>query len=89
MFIFAGKKGNHKSLDEFEFWLDSTTECRRELGGLVVERRTPEREVGVRYLPPPCCVLEQRHIYFPKSTGNNTQEAVALSCKLKNCLLGR
>ena len=28
-------------------------------GGLVVEPRTPEREVGVRYLPPLCCVLEQ------------------------------
>ena len=43
----------------------------------MVEPRTPEREVGVRYLPPPCCVLEQRYIYSPKSTGN-TQEAVTL-----------
>ena len=33
---------------------------------------------GVRYLPPTCCVLEQRYIYSPKSTGN-AQEAVALS----------
>ena len=33
---------------------------------------------GVRYLPLPCCVLEQRHIYSPKSTGN-TKEAVTLS----------
>ena len=33
---------------------------------------------GVRYLPPPCYVLEQRHIYSPKFTGN-TQEAVAPS----------
>ena len=49
-----------------------------ERGGLVVEPRTQEREVGVRYLLPPCCVLEQRYIYSPKSTGN-TQEAVAPS----------
>ena len=27
----------------------------------MVESLTPEREVGVRYLHPPCCVLEQRH----------------------------
>ena len=27
-------------------------------------------------LPSPCCILERRHIYSPKSTGN-TQEAVA------------
>ena len=27
-FIFAGKEDNHKSLDEFEFWLDSTSDCR-------------------------------------------------------------
>ena len=33
---------------------------------------------GVRYLPQPCCVLEQKHIYSPKSTGN-TQEVVAPS----------
>ena len=33
---------------------------------------------GVRYLPPPGCVLEQRHIYSAKSTGN-TKEAVAPS----------
>ena len=45
-------------------------------GGLVVEPRTLEREVGVLYLPPPCCVLEHRLIYSPKSTAN-TQEAVA------------
>ena len=31
-----------------------------------------------RYLRPSCCVLEQRHIYSPKSTGN-TQEAMARS----------
>ena len=47
----------------------------------MVESLTPEQEVGggggVRYLPPLCCVLEQRHIYSPKSTGN-TQEEVAL-----------
>ena len=36
-----------------------------ERGGSVVECRTPEREVGVRYLPPPCCVLEQ-DTYSPK-----------------------
>ena len=51
---------------------------RGEHGGLVVESLTPEREVRVYYLPPPCCVLEQRHIYSPKSTGN-TKEAVAPS----------
>ena len=44
----------------------------------MVESLTPEGEVGVRYLPPPCCVLEQRQIYSPKSTGN-TREAVAPS----------
>ena len=37
-----------------------------ESGGLVAEPRTPEREVGVRYLPPPCCYIEQRHTYSPK-----------------------
>ena len=47
-------------------------------GGLVVGSRTPERDVGGSNLHPPCCVLEQRHIYSPKSTGN-TQEAVAPS----------
>ena len=41
----------------------------------MVERRTPELEVGVRNLPPPCCVLEQDTL-LPKSTGYN-QEAVA------------
>ena len=44
----------------------------------MVEPRTPEREIGVRYLPPPCCVHDQGCIYSPKSTGN-TQEAVAPS----------
>ena len=33
--------------------------------------------MGVRYLPLPCCVLEQRHIYSPKITGN-TQEVLTL-----------
>ena len=46
-------------------------------GGSLVERRTPEREVGVRNLPPPCCVLEQDTL-LPESTGN-TQVAVAPS----------
>ena len=46
----------------------------RQRGGLGVQ--SPKREVGVRYLPPPCCVLKQRRIYSPKSTGN-IQEAVA------------
>ena len=33
--------------------------CIGERGGLVkVEGRTPGREVGVRNLPPSCCVLE-------------------------------
>ena len=40
----------------------------------MLESLTPEREVWG--LPPPCCVLEQRHIYSPKSTGNS-QNAVA------------
>ena len=32
----------------------------RRRGGLVVERRTPERELGVRSsLGSPCCILEQ------------------------------
>ena len=39
-----------------------------ERGGSVAECRTPEREVGVRNLPPPCCVLEQ-DILLPESTG--------------------
>ena len=44
-------------------------------GRLVVDPLNPEREVGVRYLPPPCCVLEQRHIYSTKNT-SNTKEVV-------------
>ena len=43
----------------------------------MVERRPPEREVEVRNLSPPCCVLEQDTL-LPESTGN-TQEAVAPS----------
>ena len=43
----------------------------------MVERQTPERKIGVRNLPPPCCVLEQDTI-LPENTGN-TQEAVAPS----------
>ena len=39
-----------------------------ERGGSVVECRTPEREVGVRDLPLPCCVLEQDTL-LPESTG--------------------
>ena len=49
----------------------------RQLGCSVVERQTLEIEVGVRNLPPPCCVLEQNTL-LPESTGN-TQEAVAPS----------
>ena len=45
--------------------------------GSVLERRTPEREVEARNLPPLCCVLEQDTL-LPKSTGN-TQEVVAPS----------
>ena len=41
---------------------------RGECGGSVVECRTPEREVGVRNLPLPCCVLEQDTL-LPESTG--------------------
>ena len=43
----------------------------------MVERRTPEREVGGSNLPPPFRVLEQDTL-LPESTGN-TQEAVAPS----------
>ena len=43
----------------------------------MVERRTPEREVGGSNLTLPCCVLEQDTL-LPESTGN-TQEAVARS----------
>ena len=38
----------------------------RQRGGLGVQSQTPKREVGVRYLPPPCCVLKQRRIYSRK-----------------------
>ena len=40
-----------------------------ERGGSVVERLTPEREVGVRNIPPPCCVLEEDTL-LPESNGN-------------------
>ena len=43
----------------------------------MVERQTPEREDGVRNLPPSYCVLKQDTL-LPESTGN-TQEAVAPS----------
>ena len=43
----------------------------------MIERRAPEREVGVRKQPPPCCVLGQVTL-LPYSTGN-TKEAVAFS----------
>ena len=58
----------------------SQDHCRRR-GGPVVERRTPEGEVGGLILTQVAvCVLEQDHIYLPKSTGTcNTQDAVALS----------
>ena len=45
----------------------------------MVEIRTPVREVEVRYLPRPFCVLEQEAFtQSPKSTGN-AKEAVAPS----------
>ena len=43
----------------------------------MVERLIPEREIGVRNLPPPGCVLEQDTL-LPENTGN-TQEAVTPS----------
>ena len=43
----------------------------------MVERRTPEQEVGVRNPPPPYCVLKQDTL-LPESTGY-TQEAEAPS----------
>ena len=46
-----------------------------ERGGSVVERRTPEREVGGSKPTPPCCVLEHVTL-LPENTGN-TQAAVA------------
>ena len=49
-----------------------------ERGGLVVEPRTPEREVGGSIPTSAVCVLGQRRIYSPKSTGN-TQEAITPS----------
>ena len=45
----------------------------------MVESLTPEREVGVQYQPPPCCVHEQIHIYTRKESKGNTLEAVAPS----------
>ena len=46
----------------------------------MVEPQTPEREVGVRYLPPPCCLLERRHIYSQEvHVIPVVQEVVALS----------
>ena len=47
----------------------------RERGGSVVERQTPEREVGVQNIPPLCCVLDT---LLPERTGN-TQEVEAPS----------
>ena len=47
-----------------------------EHGGAAVERRTPEQEVRVRNIPPPCCVLEQDTLLFEKT--GNTQEETAL-----------
>ena len=47
--------------------------------GIVVERRTPEREVGGSILTQVAMLCPwARYIYLPKSTGN-TQEAVAPS----------
>ena len=51
----------------------------RRRGGLVVERRTPEWEVGGSILTQVAVLCHwARYIYLPKSTGN-TQEAVAPS----------
>ena len=36
----------------------------------MVELGIRSERLGVRYLPPLCCVLGQRQIYSPKSTGN-------------------
>ena len=44
----------------------------------MVERRTPERKIGVRNLPPPFCVLVEQDTLLPENT-SNTQEAVAPS----------
>ena len=43
----------------------------------MVERLTPERKVGVRNPPPPCCVLEEDTL-LPESTGY-AQKAMAPS----------
>ena len=73
-FVFpnAKSRGSHETVQIKHLELTG------ERSGLVMECLTPKREVGVRYLPPPCYVLDQRHIYSPKSTGN-AQEAVAPS----------
>ena len=52
----------------------------------MVELRTPEREVGVRNLPSPCCVLEQDTL-LPEGT-SNTQEAMAPSDMTEKLLTG-
>ena len=53
-----------------QLFLSKSTTNYGERGGLLVESLTPEREVGGLYLSAQCCVLEQRHIYSLKSTGN-------------------
>ena len=54
----AGNQDRHKSSDEFDF------------GPLVSMAHLYVRSErsGVRYLPPPCCVLEQDTL-LPESTG--------------------
>ena len=76
--LLHGKYGNMTKPhhDKTVFPTRSDTNPAGERGGSVVERRTPEREVGVEsYLR--CCVLDQDTL-LPESTGN-TQEAVAPS----------
>ena len=68
MFSLAGHPGMHLQQGE--------------RGGPVVESLTPEREVGVRYLPPACCVLEQGHIYSLKSTGNTHARRRVIALKI-------
>ena len=57
-------------------------------GGSVIEYWTAEREVGVRNLPSPCCVLEQDTL-LPKSSGNTHRVATVREKSLENEIFSR
>ena len=69
----------------FDSWGGGGGEGRWPSGRVSADSRS--ERLGIRYLPPLCCVLEQRHIYYPKNTGN-TQEAMAQSCMTEKLLTG-